>query len=170
MTGNKDFRWRRRSSSGLFFLLACALLLTACMPPLGDRFPRPVGVGRSDDGQLRFVIPLCAGEAISSFAAADHRTEQPVWKVSRPTRPNMNTIVLGNAQEFAEQETPLASPLPSNLNVSATLTSDLVVESAFTLDQIPEDLAGTAQVVNMIGKGTAEPEKEFLRQADADYC
>ncbi|MEO3810990.1 hypothetical protein ABGB17_18485 [Sphaerisporangium sp. B11E5] len=146
------------------------LLLVACTPPLGDRLPRPIGIGRADDGQLRFVIPLCTGEAISSFAAVDHETEQPVWKVSRPARPDMKKIVLGNTQGFAEQEIPLASPLPSNLDVSATLASDLVVGSAFTLDQIPEDLAGTATVVNVIGKGTPEPEEEFLRQTGAEYC
>jgi hypothetical protein len=142
----------------------------ACTPPLGDRLPRPVGVGRADDGRLRFVIPLCGGEAISSFAAVDHETGQPVWKVSRPTRPDMKKIVLGNAQGFAEQEIPLVSPLPSNLDVSATLATGLVVGSAFTLDQVSEDLAGTSTVVNVIGKETPEPEEEFLRQTDAEYC
>lgn len=46
--------------------------------------PRPVGVGRTAEGQIQIFVALCPGEQLASFEVADNATLRPVWKVSHP--------------------------------------------------------------------------------------
>ncbi len=161
-----------RTPKGLLILSACVLLTaTSCRTPLGDDLPRPVGIGRANDGQFRFVVPLCAGESLSSFEIVDHQTERPVWKVSQPTRSKERNgvIVLGDASGFAKQGTSLKPPLPPVISVDAKVTSgDPPIGSGFSLDEISQDLAGTDKVLNMDQERVTE--EEFKRQTSNKYC
>ncbi|WP_169980599.1 MULTISPECIES: hypothetical protein [unclassified Microbispora] len=148
------------------------LLLTvaACRPPLADDLPRPVGVGRTDDGRLRFVVPLCPGESLSSFLVQDQQSPRLLWKVSQPTgtEERAGVIVLGDARGFEKQDIPLQEPLPPILDVTARLTDDFPIANAFQLTDIPEDFAGTDQVLGLSGRKSSE--EDFRSKTEDDYC
>ncbi|MGI5288870.1 hypothetical protein ACQEVF_36735 [Nonomuraea polychroma] len=138
--------------------------------PLADRAPRPVGIGRTADGRYRFVVPLRAGEPVSAFEVLEHQTRRPVWKVSQPTRPDtrQGTIVLGESGGFTQQAIPLELPLPSNIAVSADVPDAPAIGRGFLLDEVPEDLADTDQVIDFDGRRVSE--EEFRQQVTGEYC
>lgn len=146
------------------------LMLPGCRPPLGDDLPRPVGIGRTSEGQFRFVVPLCDGESVFSFEVEDHQSERPIWKVSQPIQDQERSgvIVLGDARGFAKQETPMQEPLPRNVSVVARLTNGLHVSSGFLLEEVPATLSSAGHVLNSSSQSVSED--EFRRQVESDYC
>lgn len=160
----KRLRWR------WLILLSGVPLLAACGIPLGDPYTRPVGIGRTPEGQFRFVVPLCGGESVSAFEVEGHQTERPVWKVSQPIRSEeqQGVIVLGEAGGFARQEVPLQLPLPANISVSVELSSRSAVGQGFLLNEVPEALARNDNVLGFDGE--AVPEEEFRDRVSGEYC
>jgi hypothetical protein len=150
--------------------LSVLLLLAACRVPFADPYPRPVGIGRTADGQFRFVVPLCDGETFSAFEVVDHQTERPVWSVSQPIQQETKRgiVVLGEAKGFAKQEVPLKLPLPSNISVSVRVSNGSPIGQGFLLDDVPEGVSGTGEVLNFDDKRVTE--KEFQEQVTAEYC
>ncbi|WP_432931533.1 hypothetical protein ACQPZZ_11795 [Microbispora sp. CA-135349] len=151
-------------------VLSALLPIAACGVPLGDPQPRPVGIGRTADGQFRFVVPLCEGETVSAFEVKDRETWAPLWRVSQPTQPDerRGIVVLGRAQGFAEEEVRLTLPLPHNISVSAAVPDAPTIGRAFLLDEVPEGLAGTDQVIDLDGRRLSE--EEFRQQVTGEYC
>ncbi|MFG2075098.1 hypothetical protein [Nonomuraea maritima] len=145
------------------------MLLTGCIPTLGDPLPRPVAMGRAADGRFRFVVPLCGGETVSAIEVVEHQTERLVWRASRPTRPEIRhgVIVVGDEDGFAEQETPLREPLPSNISVSVRLSSGIEVGRGFLLAEVPERFASSGEVDHF---GDAVTDDEFREQVTGEYC
>ncbi|MET7336345.1 hypothetical protein [Nonomuraea sp. NPDC005650] len=160
--------WRQLRT--LVVLTGLAVQIVACGVPLADRAPRPVGIGRTADGQYRFVVPLCAGESVSAFEVLEHQTRRPVWKVSHPARPDtkQGAIILGDKEGFSQQVIPLELPLPSNIAVSADVPDSPAIGRGFVLDEVPKDLAGTDQVIDFDGQRVSE--EEFRQQSIGEYC
>ncbi|MEU7915378.1 hypothetical protein [Microbispora bryophytorum] len=169
---DRQFRLGRgRLVTELLVLSSCALLLAACgRPPLADELPRPVAVGRTAEGKIRLVVPLCEGEAIKSVEVQNHRTARPIWRVSRPARSEeqQEVIVLGDAHGFTREDVPLRSPLPANMGVTVELADGPPLGSGFLLKDVPEDFARTDRVLTIDGEKV--PEEEFRRNAAAEYC
>lgn len=165
---NSFRRWRFPKRVLVFS--SCVLLVAACRTPLADDQPRPIGIGRTSDEQVRFIVPLCEGEEISSLGVEEHQTERPIWKVSQPLHPKERSgeITLGDARGFGKQEIPLQLPLPPNISVTVRLTDDLLIGSGFLLNEVPKSLSGTNRVLNANGREVSE--EEFRMQIDDDYC
>ncbi|WP_433215142.1 hypothetical protein [Microtetraspora malaysiensis] len=154
----------------LFVVSICVIALTACVPTLGDPPVRPVGIGRSGDGQLRFVVALCPGEQLASFEVTDHSNEQLIWKVSQPigAMRQGGEVVLGDSSGFATVVMKLSPSVPENIDATARLTDDFTFGSAFLRNEIPQDLAGTDYVLNRNKQKVGE--QKFVRQVRNDYC
>lgn len=161
---------RPRSRRVSIAFIVATVALSACGPLPADNVPRPVAVGRSSDGTIRFVVPLCDGEEISSFIVSNNQTGETLWRVSEPVGNDERSgaILLGEGSGFKSQEVPLRKPLPDEIDVTAHFVSGPPVGSGILVKAIPEDLAGTDQVTSpTLGRGT---EKEFLEETESDYC
>ncbi|MFC7381441.1 hypothetical protein [Sphaerisporangium rhizosphaerae] len=153
----------------LAILVAGVSSLMACVAVPGDPLPRPVGIGRADDGRIRFLGVLCSDERISGFTVADNKTGVPVWQMSRPgDMLQGGWITLGDSGGFGVVDIPFPAHLPENIDATVHLTNGARFGSAFVSDEVPRDIADTGRVLNLDRKQvTAE---EFLEQVRDDYC
>lgn len=165
------YRRRRHLCSPSILAVIVMFALSGCnLAPHGDSAPRPLAIGRTDDGRFRFVVPLCGGENVLSFEVQDHQTEQLVWQVSQPTRSaeREGSITLGDAQGFTTEESPLLSPLPANISVDVQVTSGAPIGQGFLFGAAPTEMSGTDLVAAPSGAKISE--KEFRQQTIAEYC
>ncbi|MFI7470024.1 hypothetical protein [Nonomuraea sp. NPDC049646] len=163
-------RRRRLRSPSILAVIGVFLLSGCSLAPSGDSAPRPLAMGRTDDGRFRFVVPLCEGENVLSFEVQDHRTERLVWKASQPTRSaeREGSITLGDAQGFTTEESPLSSPLPPDISVDVQVTSDAPIGRGFLFGEAPKEMSGTDLVT--APSGARIPEKQFRQETIAEYC
>ncbi|MGW7484301.1 hypothetical protein ACWGH8_37685 [Nonomuraea muscovyensis] len=151
-------------------VLMAATISCSLDVPLGDHSPRPIGIGRTEKGDLAFFIALCPGEKLSLLSVVDADTQRPVWKVSqaREAMRDGGLLVLGDAAGFAQVETGLALPLPSELAVSAQTDDGLWIESVLPLASIPMSMAGTGLVTD--GENGAITRSDFREKIHSRYC
>ncbi|MFC4586609.1 hypothetical protein [Sphaerisporangium corydalis] len=151
-------------------MVVCTFSLVACIALPGDPMPRPVGIGRADDGRIRFIVALCAGERLSSFQVTDHQTEQLIWAVSRPVDAmgKGRQITLGDVRGFEALEVPLPPELPENIDATARLADGRSFGSAFVITEISPDLAGAQRVLGI--ERVEISENEFFEEIDDGFC
>ncbi|MGW2143686.1 hypothetical protein ACWCOT_05205 [Nonomuraea bangladeshensis] len=144
-----------------------AVTVAGCVVPvLGDPMPRPVGLERTDGGQLKIVVPLCDGEVVSAVKVQEHETWRLVWQASLPVRTaeQYGTIILGDASGFGRQETPLREAVPPHIGVSVKLSSGSPAGRGFLVSEV----VGGGRVSDWDGEALTE--EEFRRRVTDEYC
>ncbi|TKK83854.1 hypothetical protein FDA94_32010 [Herbidospora galbida] len=116
------------------------------------------------------MVVLCPGEKLAALTVTDKATLQAIWKVSQPSDAKQfgGPITLNDPQGFAKVEVSMGSAVPEAIDATAELVDGLQFGSAFGVDDVPETLTGTNDVIDADDKRVTED--EFREQVHDEYC